>query len=87
MGPIFLNTNRNKRSIALDLKKPAGLRVVRRLLADADVLVYNVRPNAMARLGLGYDERRRAQPAPRLRRRCSASARTARTRRARRTTT
>jgi crotonobetainyl-CoA:carnitine CoA-transferase CaiB-like acyl-CoA transferase len=55
MGPIFLNTNRNKRSVSLDLKKPAGLQVLRRLLADADVLVYNVRPNAMARLGLDYD--------------------------------
>ena len=55
MGPIFLNTNRNKRSVALDLKKPAGLEVLRRLLVDADVLVYNVRPNAMARLGLDYD--------------------------------
>jgi formyl-CoA transferase len=55
MGPIFLNTNRNKRSLVLDLKKPAGLQVLRRLLVDADVLVYNVRPNAMARLGLDYD--------------------------------
>lgn len=55
MGPIFLNTNRNKRSLTLDLKKPAGLAVLRRLLVDADVLVYNVRPQAMARLGLDYD--------------------------------
>jgi formyl-CoA transferase len=55
MGPIFLNTNRNKRSVAIDLKKAAGLEVVRRLLADADVLIYNVRPNAMARLGLDYE--------------------------------
>jgi formyl-CoA transferase len=55
MGPIFLNTNRNKRSLTLDLKQPAGIEVLRRLLADADVLVYNVRPNAMARLGLDYD--------------------------------
>lgn len=55
MGPIFLNTNRNKRSLTLDLKKPAGLAVLRRLLADADVLIYNVRPNAMARLGLDYE--------------------------------
>ena len=68
MGPIFLNTNRNKRSVAVDLKKPAGLAVVRRLLADADVLIYNVRPNAMARLGLDYDDRRGDQPARRLRR-------------------
>lgn len=55
MGPIFLNTNRNKRSISLDLKNPEGLKVLRRLLVDADVLVYNVRPNAMARLGLDYE--------------------------------
>ena len=55
MGPIFLNTNRNKRSISLDLKNPAGLAVLRHLLVDADVLVYNVRPNAMARLGLDYE--------------------------------
>jgi formyl-CoA transferase len=55
MGPIFLNTNRNKRSISVDIKKPEGLQVVRRLLEDADVLVYNVRPNAMARLGLDYE--------------------------------
>jgi len=55
MGPIFLNTNRNKRSVAIDLKSAAGLKVLHRLLADADVLVYNVRPNAMARLGLDCD--------------------------------
>ncbi len=56
MGPLFLNTNRNKRSVVLDLKQPAALDALRRLLADADVLMYNVRPAAMARLGLGYDE-------------------------------
>ena len=55
MGPIFLNTNRNKRSVSLDLKKPAGLQVLQRLLTDADVLIYNVRPQAMARLGLDYE--------------------------------
>ena len=54
MGPIFLNTNRNKRSIVLDLKRPEGLAALKRLLADADVLIYNVRPQAMARLGLDY---------------------------------
>src|SRR4026207_1221111 len=43
MGPVFLNTNRNKRSICLDLKKPAGRDAVLRLIAKADVLVYNVR--------------------------------------------
>src|ERR1700755_1957434 len=55
MGPVYLNTNRSKRSICLDLKKPAGREAVLRLLKDADVLVYNVRPQAMARLNLGYD--------------------------------
>src|ERR1700736_2956878 len=55
MGPVFLNTNRSKRSIVLDLKKPAGRDAVLRLIASADVLVYNVRPQAMARLQLGYD--------------------------------
>ena len=55
MGPVFLNTNRSKRSICLDLKKPAGRDAVLRLIKTADVLVYNVRPQAMARLQLGYD--------------------------------
>src|SRR6201746_2943352 len=55
MGPVFLNTNRSKRSICLDLKKPAGRDAVLRLVASAAVLVYNVRPQAMARLQLGYD--------------------------------
>src|ERR1700753_2906824 len=55
MGPVFLNTNRSKRSIALDLKKSAGRDAVLRLIKSADVLIYNVRPQAMARLQLGYD--------------------------------
>jgi crotonobetainyl-CoA:carnitine CoA-transferase CaiB-like acyl-CoA transferase len=55
MGPVFLNTNRSKRSICLDLKKPAGREAVLRLIKSADVLVYNVRPQAMARLNLGYE--------------------------------
>jgi len=55
MGPVFLNTNRSKRSLCLDLKKPAGREAVLRLIETADVLVYNVRPQAMARLQLGYD--------------------------------
>ena len=55
MGPIFLNANRSKRSVVLDLKSRAGMEVMHRLLKDADVLMYNVRPQAMARLGLGYE--------------------------------
>jgi crotonobetainyl-CoA:carnitine CoA-transferase CaiB-like acyl-CoA transferase len=55
MGPVFLNTNRSKRSIALDLKNPRGRDAVLRLIRSADVLLYNVRPQAMVRLQLGYD--------------------------------
>ncbi len=56
MGHIHLHLNRNKRSLVLDLKQPKGLEACLRLAAQADVLVYNVRPQSMARLGLGYEE-------------------------------
>src|SRR5690242_10857125 len=49
---MFVSSNRGKRSIALDLKQPAALAAVRRLIAGADVLVQNFRPGAMERLGL-----------------------------------
>ena len=54
MGPYFLNLNRNKRSLVLDLKRPDGGDVLRRMLAKADVLLYSFRPKAMARLGASY---------------------------------
>lgn len=56
MGPVFLNCNRSKRSIVLDLKQAAGRDALLKLASTADVLVYNVRPQAMARLKLGYDD-------------------------------
>jgi crotonobetainyl-CoA:carnitine CoA-transferase CaiB-like acyl-CoA transferase len=52
---IFANNNRGKRSLVVDVKKPEGLDVVRRLAAGADVLIQNFRPGAMDRLGLGYE--------------------------------
>lgn len=55
MGHMFLHLNRNKRSIALDLKRSEARNAVLALVHDADVLVYNIRPRAMARLGLDYD--------------------------------
>lgn len=63
MGPMFINTNRNKKSIALDLKSPKGRAALLRLAKDADVLVTNVRPLAMDRLGLSYEELSKINPA------------------------
>mgnify|MGYP001766279671 CR=1 FL=1 len=56
MGPIYLNANRGKRSLAVDLKDPDGRAAVLALIKDADVVVYNMRPQAMARLGLTYED-------------------------------
>ncbi len=52
----FLSVNRNKRSLAVDLKSPDGLALVRDLARRADVVVENFRPGTAARLGLGYDD-------------------------------
>jgi crotonobetainyl-CoA:carnitine CoA-transferase CaiB-like acyl-CoA transferase len=51
----FLSINRNKESVTLDFKQPAGRALLERLIARADVLVENFRPGAMRRLGLDYD--------------------------------
>jgi crotonobetainyl-CoA:carnitine CoA-transferase CaiB-like acyl-CoA transferase len=56
MGPYFLHLNRNKRSLALDMKKPGAREVLLRLLRQADVLLYSFRPKAMERLGASYAE-------------------------------
>ncbi|GJD54010.1 Succinyl-CoA--L-malate CoA-transferase beta subunit [Methylobacterium crusticola] len=52
---FFPAFNRNKRSLCVDLKSPDGLALVRRLAADADVLVENFRPGGMAKMGLGLE--------------------------------
>jgi crotonobetainyl-CoA:carnitine CoA-transferase CaiB-like acyl-CoA transferase len=61
-NPVFCSLNRNKRSIALDLKSPAGIAIVHRLLANADVVVNNFRAGVMERMGLGYDVLRELYP-------------------------
>ncbi|MEM8975633.1 MAG: CoA transferase [Pseudomonadota bacterium] len=58
----FLINNRNKRSIVLDLKKEAGLRAVRRLIANADVVVQNFRPGVADRIGIGEAAVREINP-------------------------
>jgi CoA:oxalate CoA-transferase len=52
----FMSLNRNKRSMTLDLKNPSGRELFLELVRQADVLVENFRPGAMARLGLAYDD-------------------------------
>ncbi len=61
-NPVFCSLNRNKRSIALDLKSPAGIAVVHRLLETADVVVNNFRAGVMERMGLGWDDLRARYP-------------------------
>lgn len=62
MGPLFLQVNRNKRSVVLDLKSTEGKRAVLALAGKADVVVSNVRPAGLARLGLNYDSLRAINP-------------------------
>jgi crotonobetainyl-CoA:carnitine CoA-transferase CaiB-like acyl-CoA transferase len=62
MGHIFMNANRNKRSVVLDLKSDAGRAACLALARKADVLIYNIRPQAMARLKLSYEDVRAVNP-------------------------
>ncbi len=61
-NPVFLSLNRNKRSIALDVRSPQGKQVVYDLVRDADVVVNNFRPGVMDRLGFGYERLRAVNP-------------------------
>src|SRR3970040_113212 len=62
MSGKFLHLNRNKRSIALDLKQPAARAALVKLIERADVLIWNMRPPAMARLKLAYEDVRGINP-------------------------
>jgi crotonobetainyl-CoA:carnitine CoA-transferase CaiB-like acyl-CoA transferase len=55
MGPTHVAFNRNKRSLALDLKSEPGRRALRRLIKTADIFIHNMRPEAVARLGFSYE--------------------------------
>ncbi|HEY8014690.1 MAG TPA: CoA transferase, partial [Dongiaceae bacterium] len=54
-GPDYQNLHRNKRSMTLNLKEPEGIAILRRMVAEADVLVENYRPDVKHRLGIDYD--------------------------------
>lgn len=61
-GADFMNLHRNKRSLTLDLKAPAGVALFRRLIAKADVVVENFRPDVKDRLGIAYDDLKAINP-------------------------
>jgi len=59
----FMVMNRNKRGIAVDLKKPEGVRILKRLVRSADILIENFRPGTLEKLGVGYDVLAKENPA------------------------
>jgi crotonobetainyl-CoA:carnitine CoA-transferase CaiB-like acyl-CoA transferase len=61
-NPVYLSLNRNKRSLALDLRQPAGRQVLYDLVARADIIVNNFRPGVMDRMGLGYEKLKEINP-------------------------
>ena len=71
MGPPFINgesaaflgINRNKRSIILDIKNERGVAIAHRMASEADVLIQNFRPGTLERVGLGYEDARKLNPA------------------------
>jgi crotonobetainyl-CoA:carnitine CoA-transferase CaiB-like acyl-CoA transferase len=62
MSVIFLHLNRNKRSAALDLKNPQAAQALQQMLQSADVVLHSLRPKAMAKLGLAYEDVRKINP-------------------------
>ncbi len=62
LSAAFLNNNRNKRSVVLDLKRPEGVALLKRLAATADVFIQNFRPGVVERLGVGEADIRAVRP-------------------------
>ena len=56
MGSTFLNFNRNKRSVAFDLKSEDGKRALRKLILTGDIFIHNMRPKSIAALGFTYEQ-------------------------------
>jgi len=61
-SPVFNSINLNKLSVSLNLKEPRGVELAKRIIALSDVASQNMRPGAMDKLGLGYDELRKVRP-------------------------
>jgi crotonobetainyl-CoA:carnitine CoA-transferase CaiB-like acyl-CoA transferase len=62
MASFYLNTNRNKRSVVIDLKSPEGLAAVQKIASQCDVIVQNFRPGVADRIGVGYDAIKALRP-------------------------
>ncbi|MDP1136671.1 CoA transferase, partial [Klebsiella pneumoniae] len=58
----FMSINRNKKSITLNLKDPAAVEIVKRMIPKMDVVVENFRPGVMEKLGLGYEVLKELNP-------------------------
>ena len=56
IGAFYMNNNRGKHSLSLDLSQPEGISIIKKLIEDTDVFVQNFRPGAIERLGLGYED-------------------------------
>lgn len=62
LSALFANNNRNKRSVRLDLKTPGGKKALQKLIPTADVIVHNMRQEALDKLGFGYEACRALNP-------------------------
>ncbi|MEO8110850.1 MAG: CaiB/BaiF CoA-transferase family protein [Ginsengibacter sp.] len=61
-SPCFMAWNRNKRSLAIDMKKSEGKEIIFKLVKQADIVIENFRPGVMARLGYGYEDFKKINP-------------------------
>jgi len=62
VGSTHMSVNRTKKSVVMDMKDPAAVEIIKKMVADADVLIESSRPGVMSRLGLGYDDLKDINP-------------------------